>query len=140
VFVILDTNHYQELVYDTVPGRLLRSRIDAADADSFTTAITAQEIVQGWVARINRSPAGREQVNPYSLFVGALRSLEKITILPFDAEAAEVFHSFTGPLKRIGTMDLKIASIAISHEALLLSRNLQHFAQVPGLKVENWLD
>jgi len=37
-------------------------------------------------------------------------------------------------------MDLKIAAIARSHDALLLSRNLVHFALVPGLKVENWLD
>jgi tRNA(fMet)-specific endonuclease VapC len=140
VFVILGTNHYQELVYETVPGQLLRSRIDAADADSFTTAVTAQEIVQGWIARINRSPAGHEQVHPYSLFVAALRSLEKITILPFDAEAAHVFHTFAGPLKRTGTMDLKIAAIAVSHDALLLTRNVRHFEQVPGLKVENWLD
>ena len=37
-------------------------------------------------------------------------------------------------------MDLKIAAIAVSHDALLLSRNLVHFQKVPGLRVENWLD
>lgn len=37
-------------------------------------------------------------------------------------------------------MDLKIASIAISHDAMLLSRNLRDFRKVPGLNVENWLD
>jgi predicted nucleic acid-binding protein len=35
---------------------------------------------------------------------------------------------------------LKIACIAIAHDAVLLSRNLGDFRQVPGLKVENWLD
>jgi len=40
---------------------------------------------------------------------------------------------------RIGTMDLKIASIALVHDALLLSANLRDFRQVPGLEVENWL-
>lgn len=43
-------------------------------------------------------------------------------------------------MRRIGTMDLKISAIALSHDALLLSRNLVHFQQVPGLKIENWLD
>jgi predicted nucleic acid-binding protein len=37
-------------------------------------------------------------------------------------------------------MDLKIACIALGHGALVLSANLQDFQQVPGLRVENWLD
>ena len=44
------------------------------------------------------------------------------------------------PLVQSGTMDLKIAAIAISHNALLLSRNLLDFQKVPGLRVEKWLD
>ena len=36
-------------------------------------------------------------------------------------------------------MDLKIASIALSRDATLLSGNLRHFEQVPGLRVEDWL-
>ena len=36
-------------------------------------------------------------------------------------------------------MDLKIACIALVHNALLLSANLRDFQQVPGLRVENWL-
>lgn len=39
----------------------------------------------------------------------------------------------------IGTMDLRIAAIAIANEATLLSRNLKDFARVPDLKVEDWL-
>lgn len=41
---------------------------------------------------------------------------------------------------RIGTMDLRIASIVLAHHATLLSRNLRDFRLVPGLRVENWLD
>jgi tRNA(fMet)-specific endonuclease VapC len=35
-------------------------------------------------------------------------------------------------------MDLKIAATAISHNALLLSRNLVDFRKVPRLRVEDW--
>ncbi|NUQ61540.1 MAG: hypothetical protein HUU20_03565 [Pirellulales bacterium] len=40
---------------------------------------------------------------------------------------------------QIGTLDLKIASIALEHGATLLSANTRDFDQVPGLRVENWL-
>jgi tRNA(fMet)-specific endonuclease VapC len=41
---------------------------------------------------------------------------------------------------RIGTMDLRIASITLAHDATLLTRNSVDFARVPGLRFENWLD
>jgi predicted nucleic acid-binding protein len=37
-------------------------------------------------------------------------------------------------------MDLKIACIALEHDATLLSRNAVDLEKVPGLRVENWLD
>jgi predicted nucleic acid-binding protein len=35
--------------------------------------------------------------------------------------------------------DLKLASIPIVRDALLLSANLRDFQQVPNLRVEDWL-
>jgi tRNA(fMet)-specific endonuclease VapC len=35
---------------------------------------------------------------------------------------------------------MKIACIALVHDALLLRANRQDFEQVPGLRFENWLD
>jgi tRNA(fMet)-specific endonuclease VapC len=37
-------------------------------------------------------------------------------------------------------MDLKIAAIAVVNQALLLSANRNDFEQVPGLRVESWLN
>jgi tRNA(fMet)-specific endonuclease VapC len=41
---------------------------------------------------------------------------------------------------RIATMDLKIACIALEHDALLLTRNTKDFSRVPGLRFADWLD
>ncbi|MFN0078159.1 MAG: type II toxin-antitoxin system VapC family toxin [Prosthecobacter sp.] len=37
-------------------------------------------------------------------------------------------------------MDLKIAAICLAHDAMLLTRNLSDFDQIPGLRVENRLE
>ncbi len=140
MFVILDTNHYRELVHNTPLGERLKLRLSDADADAFTTVVTAQEVSQGWTAEINRRAAGRDQVRAYRQFLIALKAFEQITLLPFDETAAEVFHRLQELRLRAGTMDLKIAGIALSHAALLLSRNLADFQNIPGLRVENWLD
>lgn len=60
-------------------------------------------------------------------------------VLPFDAAAADDFERLRKARVRIGSQDLKIASIALSRGALLLSANLRDFRQVPGLRVESWI-
>ena len=39
---------------------------------------------------------------------------------------------------RIGTQDLKIASIVLANQAVLLTCNNQDFSQVPNLITEDW--
>ena len=39
---------------------------------------------------------------------------------------------------RVGTMDLRIASIALSRGLTVLTRNLRDFRRVPGLLAEDW--
>ncbi len=138
MFVILDTNHYREFLHESEAGQRLRQRLMDSVADAFITVVTVQEITQGWAAEINRKTAGPEQVHAYGQFQNAIHDFADITILPFDDEAADEFQRLRG--LRAGTMDLKIAGIARSHAALLLTRNLVDFSKVPELQVENWLD
>lgn len=140
MFAVIDTNHFTALVAGGPLASNLIRRTSERDADIFTTIITAQEVSQGWLAALNRESAGEAQVFGYLRFQAALRDFGKITILPFDLEAAKTYGRLRKLLPRLGTMDLKIAAICINHDALLLSRNLVDFERVPGLRVENWLD
>ena len=41
---------------------------------------------------------------------------------------------------RMGSMDRKIAAIAIASNALLLTANRQDYERIPALRFENWMD
>ena len=65
-------------------------------------------------------------------------TLEPRPVIDFDEDSAIEFETLVQSRLRIGTMDLKIAAIAIAHDALLISRNLRDFRKVPRLRVEDW--
>lgn len=66
--------------------------------------------------------------------------IQLTSVLPWDARSAELFSDLRRQSVRIGSMDLRIACIALAHDAILLTRNSGDFARVPGLRIENWLD
>lgn len=70
------------------------------------------------------------------------RFMESLPCMPFDTEAAAYFDQLKNNkrVKSIGRADLLIACIALAHRATLVTRNLRHFQQVSGLRVENWVD
>ena len=138
--VVLDSNHFTEFVRGAQLGRNLKRRIAARNADVFVSIVTAQESFEGWLALIRRQRAGRNQIKGYAEFQLSMETLMRFTVLPFDEEAATHFHRLQTGRVRIGTMDLKIASICLAHDSTLLTRNLVDFEKVPGLRVENWLD
>jgi tRNA(fMet)-specific endonuclease VapC len=140
MFVVLDTNHYDELTQDSPVGRNARRRIEEAQADVFISIISVQESVQGWLALINRKKSGRKQLHACARFQQSIEPLTKLAILPFDQTAVRILENLQRQRLRVGTMDLKIAAICLAHDALLLTRNLGDFENVPGLRVENWLD
>ena len=82
----------------------------------------------------------RRQVNAYTELVALLDFFSRWSVLPFEQNAATRFEQLRGDGVRIGSMDLKIACIALVHNALVLTANLRDFQRVPELRVENWLD
>lgn len=91
--------------------------------------------LDGLVARSRSSEA---QIRAYGELRSLLDDFLVRPILDFDAAAATEYQRLSKARLRIGTMDLKIAAIALAHDALLVSRNLADFQRVPGLKVEDW--
>jgi tRNA(fMet)-specific endonuclease VapC len=141
MFVILDTNHLRELVSDeSATGLRLRQRIAEHQAEVFTSIIVVEESLRGWMALLNKQQHGLDQVETYTRMQAALETSVRLGVLPFDTDTAMIFTRLRSVFRRSGTMDLKIASIALAHEAMLLTRNLEDFRLIPELQVANWLD
>ena len=139
--IILDTDHISVLQYvDSPTVSNLRSRLTAAwPRKVATTAITLEEQTRSWLGLIHRYKEVHRQVPYYDRLIQLFDFFAHWSVLPFDDAAADEFNRLRGERIRIGTMDLKIASIALACDAALLSRNLRDFDKVPGLQVENWL-
>jgi tRNA(fMet)-specific endonuclease VapC len=138
--VVLDTDHASELGFRSAAGVRLLLRLETSGVDAVVTAITVEEQMRGWLAEIRRRVNPADQVAAYDRLVRQVELLASWVILPWDMAAVEWLRRLREQRIRIGTQDLKIASIALAYDATLLTRNIQDFAQVPGLKIENWLD
>ena len=136
MLAVADTNHLSEIDRSAVFAARFDARRRASGSEVFTSIITVQEMTKGWLALLNRPVRAREQVSSYARFQRGVEALRAWDILAF----VEEFEGLLRRRLRVGTMDLKIASICLAHDATLLTRNMTDFATVPGLRVENWLD
>jgi tRNA(fMet)-specific endonuclease VapC len=138
--VVLDTDHLSILQWREQPAcRHLLARLDQLPPDDVaTTIISFQEQVQGWFAYLNRARKDEQIVLAYAKLEEIWRWFLKMNVLPFAEEAQTRFAELRRQCPRMQTMDLRIASIALVADAMLLTRNLRDFRQVPNLVVEDW--
>jgi tRNA(fMet)-specific endonuclease VapC len=138
--VLLDTDHLSVLQWQEQPAcdRLLE-RLDRLGPDDIATSIISfQEQIQGWLAYLSRARKSEQIVLAYARLEALWRSFLKMNVLSFTSEAEARFTDLRRQCPRLQTMDLRIASIALTTHATLLSRNLRDFRRVPGLTVEDW--
>jgi tRNA(fMet)-specific endonuclease VapC len=138
--LVLDTDHFSEWERGSAAGSRLRTRLESVQPAKAVTIVTVEEQMRGWLARIRRHNDPHRQIPPYAKLLRQVEAFGSWLILPWDTDTAHLFVDLRRQPVRIGSMDLKIACIALTHDATLLTRNAHDFAQVPGLRHENWLD
>jgi tRNA(fMet)-specific endonuclease VapC len=94
--------------------------------------------MQGWLALLNRAQSPAQIVLAYSKLEELGRQLFEMNMFSFSLEAQERFGELRRQRIRIGTLDLRIASIALVEGATVLTANVTDFGQVPGLITEDW--
>ncbi len=138
--LLLDTDHVSELGHGTAAGLRLRDRLLASGEAAVRSIITVEEQLRGWLAEIHRIAEPHRQIPAYTRLQERVEFFASWTVLPWNRASADLLLALRSQHVRIGTMDLKIACIALAHDGTLLTRNITDFALVPGLRVANWLD
>ena len=138
--ILLDTDHLSVFLDDRDPRHgLLARRMEAAADQVACSIVNVEEVLRGWLAFIHRLRDVHRQLPAYERLRRLFDTLSEWEIAPFDEPAADRFDVLRRQRGRIGTMDLKIASIALVNDALLVTANLRDFAAVHDLRCENWL-
>jgi tRNA(fMet)-specific endonuclease VapC len=126
---ILDSDHCIAILR----GKLdLSGKIESNDALA-VTSISVGELAHG----AHRSSRPEENLTRLDVLLAML------TVLSFDENCARRFGLLKATLEHAGTplhdLDLQIASIAVEHNAILVTHNQRHFVRIEGLNLEDWL-
>src|SRR5262249_54254 len=119
--VVLDTDHMSLLEWTNGPKTArLRERLDRLDpSEKATTIVSYEEQTRGWFCYLAKARTLVGQVEAYRRLHKHLRVYHRIQVLDFDESAATEFQRLRQAHRRIGTMDLKIAAIALALHATL---------------------
>ena len=93
--------------------------------------------MRGWLSVVASARDSNREIKAYRDLQLSLKFFQDVQILEYDQVAKDEFTKLQKLRIRIGTMDLKIAAIAIARNAQLLSRNLKDFQKVAGLMVKD---
>jgi tRNA(fMet)-specific endonuclease VapC len=136
---VLDTDHLTLLERGTADSLGLQMRLDRLPPDDIaTTIITYEEQMRGWLAHAAQANTTERMLVSYARLQKHIETFHEIPIPGFDEKAASQFERLRHARTRVGTMDLKIAAIALANDAILLTRNLTDFRKVPDLRAEDW--
>ena len=137
---LLDTDHVSELQGIDAANRRLTVRLRSIAPDDYgTTIVTFEEQIRGRLAQAAAlKAAGASNVRFYALLNSTLQFYHNIAVWQYTREAELQYEALRAAKIRGGTQDLRIAGIALSTGATLLTRNTKDFAQIPGLLTEDW--
>jgi tRNA(fMet)-specific endonuclease VapC len=117
------------------PSQILLEKLGTLPKElQYTSSINIGEIYYG----ANRSSRKDQIINAFEE-----RVFPNVHIVGFDETSGKLFGELKAELEKQGIVcsepDLRIASIAIQHDFILITGNTKHFQKIPALSMENWI-
>jgi tRNA(fMet)-specific endonuclease VapC len=100
--------------------------------------MTVDEQLTGWYTLTRQARNPEEIARSYARLSDAVTRLAKWRILPYTESAISRVAQFKALRLNLRLMDLRIAAVALEHEAVIVTRNRRDFDRIPGLKIEDW--
>lgn len=136
---ILDTDHLSLIQRNNQEGKnILKKLITLENPEIAVTIITYEEQIRGRLLFITKAKTIEQQLLGYQGLQNLLTNYQSIIVIPLQYQAIIEYQKLRKKYPRLGSMDLKIASIAITNNAILLTRNTQDFSNIMELKIEDW--
>ena len=136
---LLDTDTLSHLWQgnQSVKERLL----EVEDTDIGITVITKCEIMRVRCENLLKAADGPLLLQAQQRLSRTEQLLGELTVIPIDQASVEQFDRLrtVRKFRKCGRADLLIAGIALANSATLVTRNVQHFRQIPNLAIENWV-
>ena len=138
---LLDTDHLTPYFHyaESNPELVARANLELAAGRLFVPIIAVEEMVRGALQTLRDHEKKRDAPRGYLFFQRVITTTCALPLRPFDSAAEAIFRQFAPDVRRIGLRDCRIAAIALSEDLVVVTRNVRHFNQVPGLNIENWL-
>ena len=138
---LLDTNTLSEMLKG---NSRLQPRVEALEPiDEITVPVVAwYEILGGRIASLLKAANPDELLLAQSRFDKDFDALKSRTLFGITLSASQYFAKLLKDKKcrKMKRDDLLIACIALAHKAVLVTRNVKDFANVPGLHIQNWFE
>ncbi len=103
--------------------------------------MVAEEVLRGRLDQVRKAEAGKAKVTlpeAYAFLAFSLDSLRGGHSLPFTTDAERLIAGWRSARIRVKAMDMRIAAIAMSNGATLVTRNASDFKLIPGLSLDVW--
>ena len=108
---------------------IIEKIISLPQDDLYITIINYTELLYG-IYNSNKIKHNKQKILPF---------LDNFKILEFDKKSSKIFAKLKSELKKSGNiiadMDLMIASITISNNAILFTNNIKHFKRIKDLEI-----
>ena len=133
---LFDTDHLT-LYQHKHPPLMQRLAVQPRDAVGICP-INIEETMRGRLAVLARVLTGVKHVQAYARLAAAEQMFRTFPLVPFDASSESLFQQLRATHLRVGTLDLKIAAVALTNGLTVLTRNRSDFGRVPGLTLADW--
>ena len=136
---ILDSDH---ISFFLGGDAVIQDHLGQNIGETGISIISVQEVFNGWVSLLNRSDNETHRIRSYKKFSAAVAFFRLMPVIDYDHSASQIYQQLIQDDRELGKRrldkDIRIASIALSLDATVVTRNRRDFALVPGLKIEDW--